>query len=70
MKKTNHISTYTISGLRKLLYPSSKAWGVSQWKRVTKGFKPENYSKDQNEFACPHGIINLDDGNNYYKIES
>ena len=32
--------TYTMWGLKKPPYSSSKAWGRSQWKIVTKGFKP------------------------------
>ena len=34
------LDTYTMWGLKKPPYSSSKAWGRSQWKIVTKGFKP------------------------------
>ena len=34
------LDTYTMWGLKKPPYSSSKAWGRSQWKIVTNGFKP------------------------------
>jgi len=37
-------ATYIISGLKKPLYSSCKAWGRSQWKRVTNGTRPVSKS--------------------------